>query len=221
MARMTLAAVVGFSLIVLGAPACLAQGSAAPPPSPVVAQPSPPLADDGGGHRAGRAALDACRGDMKTLCGGVARGGGRKFACLKDNQVKLSAPCQAAIQTVLDKGGNRGPGKVGGKGGGKAMAACRADIASVCAGVEKGKGGVGMCLRQNAAKLTQPCQTALAEQKALQQAMRLACKGDVVALCGTVEKGKARRQCLQEKQAQVSPGCQQALAALPQRHGKR
>ena len=90
MARMALAAVVGFSVMALGAPACLAQGSAAPPPPPAMtqpgAQPSPPLADDGGGHRAGMAALDACRGDMKTLCGGVARGGGRKFACLKDNQ---------------------------------------------------------------------------------------------------------------------------------------
>ena len=227
MARMTLAAVVGLSYLAFGASSCLAQGATtAPtwsplPPStsqmPSVAKPAPNV---GSGQAAGTAALDACRGDMKTFCGGVARGGGRKFACLKDNQSKLSAGCQAGIQAVLDKGGNRGP-DAGGKGGTKAMAACRGDIASVCAGVEKGKGGVGLCLRENAAKLSQPCQTVIAEKKALQGQMRLACKNDLTSLCGTEEKGKTRQACLREKQAQASPACQQALAALPQQRAKR
>ena len=217
MARMTLAAVAGFCLIALGPQVCLAQGATAPsPPPPAGALPAPLPGEVMGGRGAGRAAMSACRGDMISLCGGVARGGGRKFACLKENQAKLSTPCLAAIQSVVDKGGNRGPGIVGGKG----MAACRADIASVCTGVEKGKGGVGMCLRENAAKLSQPCQSMLAERKALQQAVAMSCKGDVAALCGTVEKGKPQRECLKEKQVQASPRCQQALAALPQRHGK-
>lgn len=230
MARMTLTAIVGFSLVAWSTQACLAQSSTASPvpsPPPAVTQPAPPLGtesapprgtesapplgNDTGGRTAGRAALDACRGDMKALCGGVARGGGRKFACLKENQSKLSPGCQAAIQTVVDKGGGRAPGGLGsGRFGGKAMAACRGDIASVCAGVEKGKGGVGLCLRENAAKLSQPCQTVLAERKAVRQA----CKSDMATLCGGVEKGKARQACLREKQAQASPGCQQSLLGL-------
>ncbi|MEQ1698228.1 MAG: hypothetical protein ABL901_20550 [Hyphomicrobiaceae bacterium] len=219
MARMTLGAVLGLSLFGWGAQVCVAQ-SAAPPPPPAVVQSGAASARLNDGQGAGRAALDACRGDMKALCGGVARGGGRKFACLKENQSKLSAACQGAIQTVLEQHGMGGGKRGHAPRGGKAMAACRADIASVCAGVEKGNGAVGLCLRENAAKLTLPCQGVLAERRALQLGMRQACKGDIAALCGEAETGKARRQCLLEKQAQVSTGCQQALAALPGKQGK-
>jgi hypothetical protein len=213
MARMTLAAVFGFSLIVCGPQVPLAQG-AAPPPA-VAQSASPDIPDTLGAPGAGRAAMSACRADMAAFCNGLGRGGGRKFACLKENQAKLSAPCQAAIQTVVDQRGQMGGGRGHGHGkGGKAMAACRADIASVCAGVPKGKGGVGMCLRENAAKLSQPCQSMLSERKALRKAVQHACKGDKAVLCGSVEKGKAMQQCLREKQAQASPGCQQALLGL-------
>jgi len=39
----------------------------------------------------------ACRDDVKQLCGGVQPGGGRLKQCLKDNAAKLSDGCKQAL----------------------------------------------------------------------------------------------------------------------------
>lgn len=102
--------------------------------------------------------------------------------------------------------------------------ACASDIATVCAGVEKGQGRIGQCLKANEAKLSPGCQSARAELKAkakeLRQAVRQACAVDAQSLCATTEKPKQAVMCLRERQAQASPGCQAALANLPMRGGK-
>ena len=187
--------------------------------APTFAQTSPPATAPAASTPAapgpGKQAMSACRPDMAALCGNVEQGGGKKIQCLKDNQAKLSPDCKAAIQAVLDKQAGAAPA---GKRGAKALDACQADIASNCAGIEQGKGGIIKCLNAKSASLSQPCQVVLADQHAKQEqrkAARASCAGDVTTLCPSVEKGHATMACLREKQASASPGCQQALAALP------
>ena len=43
----------------------------------------------------------ACAADFKTYCSDVQRGGGRIFACLKQNESKLSQPCQQALAAAM------------------------------------------------------------------------------------------------------------------------
>ena len=186
------------------------------PASAQSVQPAPPAAtaaQPGGG----RQAMAACRDDMKALCAGVEKGGGRKIACLKDNQAKLSTGCQAAIQSVLDK---RGAGNASGgavTGGGKVGQVCQADIAAKCANVGAGHGAVGKCLNDKASSVSQPCQAALAEMNAktaLRQQAKQLCANDATNLCPML-KGKEQMSCLQEKAATATPSCRQALAQVP------
>ena len=197
------------------------------------AQGAPPAADPAPGH-AGHKAMAACRGDMATLCAGVERGGGRKIKCLKDNQAKLSPGCQSAIQNVLDQHGAgagpkaaAAPGEPGAQGPStpsqtpvKIKQACQSDIATVCVGVAPGQGGIAKCLKQNAGSLSPACSAALAQRKEmtemLKKTVKDACAADRQTLCGAEQKGHAVMACLREKQAQVSPPCQQAIAGLRQ-----
>jgi hypothetical protein len=43
----------------------------------------------------------------------------------------------------------------------EAMQACQADIQNYCAGVERGQGRLGKCLRENQDKLSEQCKTQL------------------------------------------------------------
>jgi len=48
-----------------------------------------------------------------------------------------------------------------------------------------------------------------------EQAARAACKADVEKLCKDVKPGQGRiAQCLKQNQAEVSPGCKQAMAQM-------
>jgi hypothetical protein len=182
----------------------------------------------------GHEALAACGSDLATLCGTIERGGGRKVRCLKDNQAKLSPTCATAIQNVLDgrdvRHSNDRPrdGKPAGSltnqplsNAADIRAICRSDIATVCAGVERGQGRIAKCLEENASKLSTACQTARAEQKArvrvLKTQTKRVCAADLQSLCGTTEKGHGQMACLREKQAQASAPCQQALATVKPR----
>jgi hypothetical protein len=169
--------------------------------------------------------MAACRTDMVALCGGVERGGGKKVQCLKDNEAKLSGPCKSALQAVVDGRAAGGAKAVHSAAHGKVQKACEADIATVCSTVEKGQGGIARCLKDNTAKLSPSCAQAVADRQAMavvKKDARAACAADRQTLCGGAEKGKAVFLCLRDKQSQVSPACQQALASLPEpRKGKR
>ena len=39
----------------------------------------------------------ACRSDVKSLCAGVQRGGGRIKQCMKDHKDQLSSECKRAL----------------------------------------------------------------------------------------------------------------------------
>ena len=165
--------------------------------------------------RGGRFAMAACRDDMKILCGSVAAGGGRKIACLKDNQAKLSTSCQSAIQGVLDKRGLGSPvqAQVPARGGGNLKQVCQADIAAQCAGMVPSQGAIVKCLQEKSGSLSQLCQGALTVAKAdgaVRKEARQTCSNDLIALCPSL-KGHDAMVCLQQKVAATSAACQQAL----------
>ena len=54
-----------------------------------------------GGKRGGKMAV--CKADSKALCADVERGGGRKVACLKANEAKLTPDCAAVVKTLPSK----------------------------------------------------------------------------------------------------------------------
>ena len=138
--------------------------------------------------------MAACRTDAATFCGSVEAGRGKRMACLKENQAKLSPECQAAVEARGAKGANgaasatgaasaEGPGgqpagkkAAGAKNGGR-MAACKTDRESLCAGVQKGGGAIIKCLKDNKEKLSPACGEALASAKA----KRADAGGDVTA----------------------------------------
>jgi len=62
------------------------------------------------------------------------------------------------------------PPAAGPGGGPRAMAACRADRDTLCAGVEHGGGRMMQCMKDNYAKLSPGCQSALQAMRAARQA---------------------------------------------------
>jgi len=78
---------------------------------PAFAQPAPD-APPPGGPTAGRGhgAMQACAADRKTYCADVERGGGRVFKCLRDNLVRLSPACTAAVQSMRQERREAGAG---------------------------------------------------------------------------------------------------------------
>jgi hypothetical protein len=119
---------------------------------------------------------------------------------------------------------------------------CRRDMREYCAGGERVPGSRIKCLRDNAANLSPECQDALAavatgapaappsgpppierrEQPASPRealfVIRRSCGADVRTYCRGVEPGGGRIiRCLRENAANLSPGCQDALASLRRR----
>lgn len=122
-----------------------------------------------------------------------------------------AAPAPAASPQVAPA---QGPGRA-------AMAACRGDLASLCASVEKGGGRKIQCLKDNQAKLSTSCQSAIqavldgrSAEKAAKggsKAMQ-ACQADLTTFCAGVEKGQGRlAKCMAENATKLSPPCQAAV----------
>lgn len=103
-----------------------------------------------------------------------------------------------------------------------AMAACAADMKSLCGTVAPGGGARMRCLNENETKLSADCKSAMAAIKSARVAVRDACKSDMTSLCAsTTTEAKAGKSgkgmsCLRENQARLSKGCADALAAVPQ-----
>jgi Cysteine rich repeat len=59
-----------------------------------------------GGGKAGKGGrkMAVCRADSKALCADVEKGGGRKVACLKANEAKLTPDCAAMVKSLPTKG---------------------------------------------------------------------------------------------------------------------
>ena len=128
-------------------------------PAPAgAAAPATPAADappKGKGEKGARGGgLAACRTDVATFCQNEAKGGGRRIACLRANQDKLDPACQAAIK-------DRPAAREGSEVTKSSRAACKADVATHCAGLQKGGGRIVQCLTANRDKLSPGCQETL------------------------------------------------------------
>jgi Cysteine rich repeat len=121
-----------------------------------------------------------------------------------------------------------------------AMAACRADMQTLCSTVERGKGNKMRCLIENRAKSSPECQSAIlaveaarSEKKAEKTVRRAegsirsdgkrggrmaACRADTKSLCTDVERGGGRKlACLKANEAKLSPDCAAVVKSLPSR----
>jgi Cysteine rich repeat len=85
-----------------------------------------------------RAAMQVCRADALKLCASVQPGGGRVAACLRENESKLSSPCQAQL------------GKI---------EVCAAEVKKLCPQA-KGEGELRQCLTGKRAELSAECRAA-------------------------------------------------------------
>lgn len=80
--------------------------------------------------------MGACKQDIATLCADAVASKHGVKECLQKNKEKLSAECSAQITELK--------GKV------KEMnETCKADVEKFCASVEKGKGRIVKCLKEN------------------------------------------------------------------------
>ena len=146
--------------------------ASAPPPAPAAAPaPAQPTEQQKAAIRA------ACRSDFMAHCAGVQPGGAAALQCLQRNAGALSSACKSAVTAA--GGGGAAPGA-----GAPAAAApaaapigpippmrpremlaivqiCRAEVATVCAGIPFGGGRVLTCLAENAASLSPQCAGAL------------------------------------------------------------
>jgi Cysteine rich repeat len=91
----------------------------------------------------------ACAKDVKTLCGDVKPGEGKKAACMKEHFSDLSTDCQIAYIKEAAIG-----------------RACKADMKQFCGEVKPGKNAKAECLSQHAADLSQGCKDAMAKAAA-------------------------------------------------------
>ena len=143
----------------------------AEPPPAAAAAPAQPTEQQKAAIRA------ACRSDFMARCRGVQPGGAAALQCLQRNAGSLSGACKSAVAAI--GGGGAAPAA-----GGPAAAApaaapigpipqmrprealaivqiCRAEVATVCAGIPFGGGRVLTCLAENAASLSPQCAGAL------------------------------------------------------------
>lgn len=179
--------------------------------------------------------MAACRVDLATFCQNIEAGRGKRVACLTQNQDKLAPDCRSAVQQRAAQAPAGTPAasvapSVGPPPASAApetpavpppalksaapapanksarLAACRADLQTLCVDAQTGGGGRMRCLQDNQAKLSPACADTLAELKARQQDERRACAIDANQLCPGL-KGEPRRACFVDNQAQLSPDC--------------
>ena len=101
--------------------------------------------------------LEGCASELETYCAAVTPGDGRLLACLYAHGDKLSGQCDFALYEAAVRLE-------------RAISAltyvaseCRADIESLCAGVQMGEGRIAQCLNEQAAELSESCDRALAD----------------------------------------------------------
>jgi hypothetical protein len=76
--------------------------------------------------------------------------------CLKEKEAEVSAACKEHREKM--KGAMK-----------EAHAACEDDVATLCSGVEKGKGRVMKCLKENKEKVSESCKASFAGMKNLRK----------------------------------------------------
>jgi hypothetical protein len=105
---------------------------------------------------------------------------------------------------------------VAAQGPGRDPGPCRADVEKHCAGVERGGGGLGRCLREHQAELTPACRDHLAarheKMRARAEAVFAACESDLAKHCPGKEPGEGGlMRCLRDHESDLTQPCKDAL----------
>lgn len=98
---------------------------------------------------------EACKADVEQHCRDVAPGKGRVMGCLRKNEANLSAGCREQV-AKMDAQRERAHQRMH-----AAAEACKDDARQYCADIKRGGGRMMRCLKDNEAKLSQNCRTAL------------------------------------------------------------
>ena len=99
--------------------------------------------------------LEACATEVAALCQSIEPGRGRTLSCLQESKARLGSACAAAVEVRAVERSTREA----------RMAACRDDADSLCQNVERGGGRRTACLKDNQAKLSPGCASALSSVK--------------------------------------------------------
>ncbi len=102
---------------------------------------------------------EACKGDVEKYCKDVKPGEGRMAGCLRKNEASLSAGCKEQM-TQMDERREHMHKRMQ-----EVADACKSDMQQYCKDVQMGGGRMGRCLKENEAKLSEGCKTALAPKK--------------------------------------------------------
>lgn len=97
-----------------------------------------------------------CKTDRETLCKDVEHGDGRMMKCFKDNEDKLSAGCKAHMAEKKEKMKEMMK---------EISESCKGDVETHCAHIEKGKGRIMKCMKENKEKLSDACKAEIKEQR--------------------------------------------------------
>jgi hypothetical protein len=96
-----------------------------------------------------RLAVGNCVADLRKLCPGVPPGNNNLRACMRERIRDVSFPCLMTLAKFAEVRRTR-------------KGECSAHLQQQCAGVERGGGQFGACLRSAVANLSDTCKDALA-----------------------------------------------------------
>ena len=170
---------------------------------------------DGGSRERRQSGVAACRADMQDLCGSVPGGRGARLQCLIENRDRVSPDCAdmlAAIEGREPRGqrrADRGPERRDSARDGRKEE--RPDDRRF--GDRRAEGRPFEDRRPFGREQG-------GNERGGGPRLGQACRADAQSLCGTVERGNARRQCLQQNEAQLSQPCREALAAMTSRRSE-
>lgn len=85
-----------------------------------------------------------CKADVEKFCKDVPHGKGGIRRCLKQNQDRLSQPCQAKLERAKQR-----------------KLACKADKEKFCKDVQPGDGRIKACMKAHESELPQACRAYL------------------------------------------------------------
>src|SRR5580693_9579028 len=140
----------------------------------------------------------ACRSDFMANCSGVQPGGKEAFACLLQNDAKLSPSCQAAVNAAAPK-----PAEPAAAAAPAPAAPAQSETAPPAAKVERAPPGIQVA----------PAEAQDEQLKTVQQACTL---NDFVAHCSWIAPSNPEiLLCLKANAADLSPNCQAAVQSLP------
>ena len=140
----------------------------------------------------------ACRLDMRDLCGDSQGGRGGRLQCLVERRDRVSPAC-ADMLAAIEGRGSRGSRRAEGPRDGRPDS--RSD------GRGDGRDERRFDRREGDREPEMDGRRRFGGVRP-----GLACRADAETLCGTVERGPARRQCLTEHEAQLSAPCREALS---------